>query len=115
MSRSLASSGEPTEDEVSEEAPNPLPNEEDEEQEEENVDIKKRSTEKKQLHYDYEREDLGTGIKGAETYERKDEQVALKKPALPFYCSIPLVSSKSSVLYSLFSVSKQFVAMLLDT
>ena len=61
--------------------------------------IQKRSTGDRsngdKLHYDYSKDDLGTGDKAVEklSKRREDEfETAVKKPALPFYCSIPLVS-----------------------
>ena len=62
---------------------------------EETEELKKRSTRDQVLHYDYKKKDLGTADKGVEKYgtQREDEvETVVKKPALPFYCSIPLVS-----------------------
>ena len=96
--------GEPTEEaeEIPKEDQDSLPKKEEKDQEEE-ADITKRSTQEKKFHYDYEREDLGTEDKGVERYERRHEQVALKKPSLPFYCSIPLVSFQPVIIISLVS------------
>ena len=88
--------GEPSEDDS---LPIELTKEEEDlfgkEETEETEELKKRSTRDQVLHYDYKKKDLGTGGKGVEKYstQREDEvETAVKKPALPFYCSIPLVS-----------------------
>ena len=85
-------SGEPLDDDS-----RPMTKEEevflDKEYEEEEEDIRKRSTQDKEP--DNSNKDLGTEDKGVEKYENKREDevdTAVKKPYLPFYCSIPLVS-----------------------
>ena len=53
----------------------------------------------KELHYDYSKRDLGIQ-QGVDKLNRQDGlETAVKKPVLPFYCSIPIVSRLVSSIF----------------